>query len=120
MEDADVQLGGGNPGCGDLITVYLKLSPDGKTIERASFEGSGCTISQAGGSMLMEIIEGMPLEEVHELGSATMRELMGDDVVNQRVRCATLALGTVQAAVEERKRQAARDVVAARTASTES
>ena len=50
----------------------------------------------------------------------TMRELMGDDVVNQRVRCATLALGTVQAAIEERKRQDARDVVAARTASTES
>ena len=42
------------------------------------------------------------------------------DVVNQRVRCATLALGTVQAAIEERKRQDARDVVAARTASTES
>jgi nitrogen fixation NifU-like protein len=120
MEDADVQLGGGNPGCGDLITVYLKLSPDGKTVERASFEGSGCTISQAGGSMLMEIIEGMPLDEIHDLGAETMRELMGDDVVNQRVRCATLALGTVQAAIEERKRQDARDVVAARTASTES
>ena len=120
MEDADVQLGGGNPGCGDLITVYLKLSPDSETVERASFEGSGCTISQAGGSMLMEIIEGMPLDEIHDLGAETMRELMVDDVVNQRVRCATLALGTVQAAIEERKRQDARDVVAARTASTES
>jgi nitrogen fixation NifU-like protein len=120
MEDADIQLGGGNPGCGDLITVYLKLSPDGKKVEKASFEGSGCTISQAGGSMLMEIIEGMPVDEIHDLGAETMRELMGDDVVNQRVRCATLAMGTVQAALEERKRQDARDVVAARTAPAES
>ena len=39
MEAADIQLGGGNPGCGDLITMYLKLSPDGKAVEHASFEG---------------------------------------------------------------------------------
>jgi nitrogen fixation NifU-like protein len=116
MEDADIQLGGGNPGCGDLITVYLKLSPDGQRVERASFEGSGCTISQAGGSMITEMIEGMPVAEIGELGAHTMRELMGDDAVNQRVRCATLALGTVQAALEERKRAQARDAVAAHTA----
>lgn len=119
MDDADIQLGGGNPGCGDLITVYLKLTPDGKRIERASFEGSGCTISQAGGSMITELIAGMSLDEIHALGSDTMRELMGDDVVNQRVRCATLALGTVQAAIEERRRQDARDAVAARMASAQ-
>lgn len=117
MEDADIQLGGGNPGCGDLITMYLKLTPDGRSVEHASFEGSGCTISQAGGSMISEMIEGMTLDEIHDLGAEAMREMMGDDVVNQRVRCATLALGTVQAAIEERKRQDARDAVAARTAS---
>ena len=118
MDDADVQLGGGNPGCGDLITVYLKLSDDGTTVEHASFEGEGCTISQAGGSMMVELIEGMPLSEVEALGADTMRELMGDDVVNQRVRCATLALGTIQAAIEERKRVLARAAVAAHTAAS--
>ena len=46
LEDADVQLGGGNPGCGDLITVYLKIGDD-ETIEAIGFEGEGCTISQA-------------------------------------------------------------------------
>ena len=120
MEDADLQLGGGNPGCGDLITVYLKLNADGTKVERATFEGEGCTISQAGGSMIVEMIEGMSLEEIGDLGAATMRELMGDDVVNQRVRCATLALGTVQAAIEERKRALAREAVAARTAASNS
>ena len=120
MEDADLQLGGGNPGCGDLITVYLKLDADGTRVERATFEGEGCTISQAGGSMIVEMIEGMSLEEIGDLGAGTMRELMGDDVVNQRVRCATLALGTVQAAIEERKRAIAREAVAARTAASNS
>lgn len=116
MDNADLQLGGGNPGCGDLITMYLKLSPDGQTVEHASFEGSGCTISQAGGSMISELIEGMPVTEVEQLGASVMREMMGDDVVNQRVRCATLALGTVQAALEERKRGQHREAAAAHTA----
>lgn len=106
MENASVQLGGGNPGCGDLITVYLKIEDD-KVVE-ASFEGEGCTISQAGGSIVTELVEGMTLDEVKDLGTHTVKEEMGDDVVKSRVRCATLALGTVQAAVDEFRRSGVR------------
>lgn len=107
MDDATVQLGGGNPGCGDLITVYLKVDDDNR-IERASFEGEGCTISQAGGSMVTEMIEGMTLDEVKELGLSAMIEEMGDEQVKSRVRCATLALSTAQSAVEELLRERGR------------
>jgi nitrogen fixation protein NifU and related proteins len=106
MDDADVQLGGGNPGCGDLITIYLKIDDDGR-IEKASFEGEGCTISQAGGSIITEMIEGMTLDEVKALGTETMIEEMGQDVVKSRVRCATLALGTAQAAVDQLRKDKA-------------
>jgi nitrogen fixation NifU-like protein len=99
MENPSVQLGGGNPGCGDLITVYLRISDDDR-IEEVSFEGDGCTISQAGGSMIAEIIEGMTLDEVQALGTHTMIEEMGEETVKSRVRCATLAMGTAQAAVK--------------------
>jgi nitrogen fixation NifU-like protein len=115
MEDADVFLGGGNPGCGDLITMYLKVDDAGR-IEKASFEGEGCTISQAGGSIISELIEGMTLDEVMALGTSTMMEEMGEDVVKSRVRCATLGLGTVQAAIEQYTRQLSREAVAGRTA----
>ncbi len=103
MPEADIQLGGGNPGCGDLITVYLKVGED-ERIEAVSFEGEGCTISQAGGSIVTELIDGMTLDEVKELGLPTMIEEMGEDVVKSRVRCATLALGTVQAAIDRYRR----------------
>lgn len=115
MEDASVQLGGGNPGCGDLITVYLKID-DAGTVTEASFEGEGCTISQAGGSIIAEIVEGMTLDEIKQLGKDTMVEEMGDDVVKSRVRCATLALGTVQAAVDEYRRSGVKAGLAADTA----
>jgi nitrogen fixation NifU-like protein len=91
MENPSVQLGGGNPGCGDLITVYLRISDDDR-IEEVSFEGDGCTISQAGGSMIAEIIEGMTLDEVQALGTHTMIEEMGEETVKSRVRCASEGL----------------------------
>ena len=110
MEDADTQLGGGNPGCGDLITMYLKVDDDDRITE-ASFEGEGCTISQAGGSIMAEMLPGMTLADVQELGSSTMIEEMGEDIVKSRVRCATLALGTAQAAVEQLLTERNRDRV---------
>ncbi len=116
MEDADVQLGGGNPGCGDLITMYLRVG-DGDRIDEVSFEGEGCTISQAGGSIITEIAQGLTLDEIKALGIDTMIEEMGDDIVKSRVRCATLALGTLQAAVDQYRRDRQRGALASATES---
>ena len=103
MENADVQLGGGNPGCGDLITMYVKVNDEDR-VEAVTFEGAGCTISQAGGSMVSEMATGLTLDEVKELGLSSITEEMGDEIVRSRVRCATLALGTLQAAVDQFRR----------------
>ena len=103
MENADVQLGGGNPGCGDLITMYVKVNDEDR-VEAVTFEGAGCTISQAGGSMVSEMATGLTLDEVKDLGLSDITEEMGDEIVRSRVRCATLALGTLQAAVDQFRR----------------
>lgn len=103
MDDADVQLGGGNPGCGDLITIYAKIGDDDR-IEAISFEGEGCTISQAGGSIVTELAKGRSLDEVEAMGLDEITDEMGEEIVKSRVRCATLALGTLQAAVDQFRR----------------
>jgi nitrogen fixation NifU-like protein len=103
MEDADVHLGGGNPGCGDLITVYVKVGNDDR-VEKVTFEGAGCTISQAGGSIVTELAQGLSLEEVKAMGLPEMIDEMGEEIVRSRVRCATLALGTLQAAIDQFRR----------------
>jgi nitrogen fixation NifU-like protein len=103
MDDADVHLGGGNPGCGDLITIYAKIGDD-ERVEAVTFEGSGCTISQAGSSIVTEMAKGLTLDEVKALGIPEMTEEMGEEIVRSRVRCATLALGTLQAALDQFKR----------------
>ncbi len=99
LDPSDIQLGGGNPGCGDLITMYLTFDANDR-ISQIRYEGEGCTISQAGASMISELAEGLTAGEVAELGTHTMNEEMGADVVKSRVRCATLGLGTLQAATK--------------------
>ena len=65
MENADRQVDGFNPLCGDKLTLFLKL--DGDIIIDASFQGSGCAISTASVSLMTEIIKGKTQTEADEL-----------------------------------------------------
>lgn len=119
LEGADRDAEGDNPLCGDHLHVYVDLE-DGR-IEDIGFQGSGCAISKASGSVMTDTIKGKSLEEVHELSEA-FRELvrgerdpdlelseLGDLAVFEgvqrfptRVKCATLAWHTLEAALEDR------------------
>ncbi len=122
LPDASCHAQGDNPICGDKITVFLKLSGDG-VIEDASFQGRGCAISQASASMMTEIVAGRTLanaqaifERFHKMVTEDGFELAAEDddaeaferlqVLSgvrefpMRVKCATLAWHTMQAAVD--------------------
>ena len=103
LEDADVQMPGGNPGCGDVVTVYLKGAGDHENIEDVSYEGEGCTISMAASSMLLEeVVEGnLTMDRVLEMDYNEMIEKLGRQVVASRPKCATLGLGTLKAAIRK-------------------
>jgi nitrogen fixation protein NifU and related proteins len=100
LDPADVVMPGGNPGCGDVVTLYVRA--DGERIEAVSFEGEGCTISQAAASILAQRVnrERPDFEEVRAMSYESMIEILGRDIVGSRPRCATLALGTLKAAVK--------------------
>lgn len=46
-----------NPNCGDELTLYLTINPDGQ-IENITFEGEGCAISKASASLMTEHLKG--------------------------------------------------------------
>ena len=102
MADADVRMPGGNPGCGDVVAMYVKAASGEDRVERVSFEGQGCTISQAAASILAERINRKHpgFEEIMDMSYEDMIRVLGEDVVGSRPRCATLALGTLKAAVK--------------------
>lgn len=108
LENADIVMRGGNPGCGDIVTLYLKLD-GGERVANVSFEGEGCTISQAAASIVTEKLIGKTLTEVTEMDAGALIETMGREVVANRLKCATLAINTAKAAEKKyRAGQAAR------------
>lgn len=99
-----------NPVCGDEITLRARLTTDGETIRDVTWEGSGCSISQASASMLSDIVEGMSRADAAQLiegfrealrsrGQIELDEdvygdaaaLTGVSKFSARVKCAMLA-----------------------------
>lgn len=118
MEDANRKIEGFNPLCGDRITLYLKLNGD--VIEDVSFQGSGCAISTASASLMTEIVKGQTEAQAEHLFEVFHNVTTGknDDAVNMeeigklavlagvraypaRVKCATLAWHSLQAALKD-------------------
>ncbi|GAA1741640.1 SUF system NifU family Fe-S cluster assembly protein [Isoptericola hypogeus] len=63
-----------NPTCGDEIT--LRVDVDGRSVSGVSWEGQGCSISQASASVMTELVTGRDLDEVARL-DAVFHDLMG-------------------------------------------
>ncbi|MGD2154838.1 MAG: iron-sulfur cluster assembly scaffold protein [Gemmatimonadales bacterium] len=102
LADADIEMPGGNPGCGDVVVLQLKADANGERIVEAAFEGRGCTISQAAASILLQRVnrERPAFRDVLALSYEEMIEVLGPELVGFRHRCATLALGTLKVAVK--------------------
>ena len=57
-----------NPTCGDEATIHAEISDsEPHTIERLVWDGHGCSISQASLSIMVDLVEGKPIEEAMEL-----------------------------------------------------
>ena len=64
LPEANRAAEGNNPLCGDRYTVYLKLE-DG-VIRDIGFQGSGCAISKASGSMMADQLKGKTIAEARD------------------------------------------------------
>ncbi|MGE5649757.1 MAG: Fe-S cluster assembly sulfur transfer protein SufU [Bacillota bacterium] len=111
---------GHNRLCGDQLTVYLQVA--GGVIEDVSFEGAGCAISTASASLMTDALKGKTLDEAERLFQQFHQMVTQDDAEPDpalgklevlagvrefpaRVKCATLAWHTLQAALKERAAQ---------------
>jgi nitrogen fixation protein NifU and related proteins len=103
IEDPDIMMSWGNPGCGDVLTLYLKID-EAERIAEISFEGEGCTVSQASASILTEKLEGQPLAYAEALSTEDIMSWVGREVMLTRPRCALLALHTLKIALREYRR----------------
>ncbi len=111
---------GHNPSCGDDLT--LRLTIENGIIEDAAYQGSGCAISQASASMMIDDIKGKSVEEALALVDLFLgmikREVTDDEQLEEledaialknianmpaRVKCAVLAWHTLKEAIAKTK-----------------
>lgn len=85
LDDFTHQHEGVNPSCGDEMTLKLRLSNDGSTIEEAAFVGSGCAVSQASADIMAELITGETVEEAKRLSELFVRMIQGDELSEDEV-----------------------------------
>jgi nitrogen fixation NifU-like protein len=117
LEDANHYAVGKNPLCGDQFAVYAKVTDDG-TIESIGFQGAGCAIAKASASLMTTQVKGKSKEEAHQLKEEFQKMVTGElDLACEehhlgkltlfsgvkeypvRVKCATLAWHTLDAAL---------------------
>jgi nitrogen fixation NifU-like protein len=116
MEHPSCEAEGFNPLCGDKLTLYIKI--DKGIIQDISFIGCGCAISQASASLMTDMLQGKSIEKAHELfgrfhqmvtedteeSSSSLDKLTvlaGVRTFPARVKCATLAWHTLEAALKK-------------------
>jgi nitrogen fixation NifU-like protein len=107
MADATVAMTYGNPGCGDLITVFLKLDEQERVIDISFVDenpnpdnpNQSCSVSRGATSILTEMVIGKTLAEIAALDAAAfVDEIGGHSVAATRPKCISLGVSAVKAA----------------------
>ncbi len=121
LADATHTAEGINPLCGDKLRLYLRLD-DQEKIDAASFEGSGCAISVASASVMIDTVIGLDLSLALEYFRAVtgrmtnpgqdhgdnldLGKIMAFDGVREfpsRIKCATLAWHALNCAIHNQR-----------------
>jgi len=98
MPDADGVGTVGNPVCGDLMTIYIKVK-DNRIVD-IKFKTFGCGAAIATSSMITELAKGKTLEEALKITRGDVAESLGG-LPPIKMHCSNLAADGLHAAIED-------------------
>ncbi|MCK4738591.1 MAG: Fe-S cluster assembly scaffold protein NifU [Deltaproteobacteria bacterium] len=101
LEDADGTGTVGNPECGDIMKLQLKVVDN--VIKDVKFKTFGCGAAIATSSMVTELAMGKNLDEVESVSNATVAEAL-DGLPPVKMHCSNLAADALHAAIEDYKK----------------
>jgi nitrogen fixation NifU-like protein len=96
----------GNPLCGDIMKLYLKIDKKknkGKEIEYIKdikFETLGCAAAIATSSMITDLVKGKPLEEAAKVNKANIADSLGG-LPPIKLHCSVLAIEALRDAIKK-------------------
>ncbi len=100
IKDADAVGTVGNPACGDVMRLYIKV--EGDKISEAKFKTFGCGAAIATSSMATEMIKDKTLEEASKITNETVAEAL-DGLPANKMHCSVLAQEAIEAAIKNYK-----------------
>jgi len=98
IPDADGVGTVGNPVCGDLMTIYVKV--EGNRLTDIKFKTFGCGSAIATSSMITELAKGKTLEEALKITRANVADSLGG-LPPVKMHCSNLAADALHAAIED-------------------
>jgi nitrogen fixation NifU-like protein len=98
IEDADGVGNVGNPTCGDIMRLFIKVK-DG-VITDAKFKTFGCGAAIATSSMMTDLIKGKTIAEARTISNQAVAEALGG-LPSQKMHCSVLAEEALQSALED-------------------
>ena len=98
IENADGVGEVGNPACGDMMRLYVKV--DGGRVADAKFRTFGCGAAIASSSMLTEMIKGKTVEEARAVTNQQVSEALGG-LPEVKIHCSVMAEEAVKAALDD-------------------
>jgi nitrogen fixation NifU-like protein len=107
IENADGIGQVGNPVCGDIMKIYLKIKDD--KIEDVKFETFGCGSAIASSSMATELIKGKSIDEAVELSNKAVVEALGG-LPPIKIHCSVLAEQAVKSALYDYSQKTGRKI----------
>jgi nitrogen fixation NifU-like protein len=102
MKDADSYGEVGNPTCGDLMTIFIKVKEENgkEIIEDISFQTFGCAAAIATSSMVTELAKGKTLDEAMEITRGDVAENL-DGLPPIKMHCSNLAADGLHDAIKK-------------------
>lgn len=88
----------GNPKCGDIMKIYLKI--DNNVISDAKFKTFGCGAAVATSSIATEMVKGKTVEEALKLSNRSVTEAL-DGLPPQKLHCSVLVEEGIKAALDD-------------------
>lgn len=104
IENADGVGQVGNPVCGDIMKIYLKIADD--IITDVKFKTFGCGAAIATSSIATEMIKGKSVDEALKITNKAVVESL-DGLPPQKIHCSVLAEEAVKAAIEDYQKKKA-------------
>lgn len=98
MKDADGEGTCGDPGCGDALTLYIKVNND--VIEDISFMVFGCPAAIATSSMTTELIKGKTIKDALKLTDEDIMEALGG-LPEDKMHCSNLGAEALRNAISD-------------------